>query len=114
MGDFEGTVTTSFSYKVVPKTAKVKKGVAGKGKITITIAKQTGPTDGFRVRVFDRDKRNKLVKTKVFKGKSKTKFVVTGLKKGHWYDAYVDAYKTVGGKKYWSYHAYTKKVMKVK
>ena len=115
MGDFEGTVTTSFSYKVVPKTTKVKKGVAGKGKITITIAKQTGPTDGFKVHVFDRNKRsNNLVKTKVFKGKSKTKFVVTGLKKGAWCDAYVYAYKTVGGKKFWSYHASTKKVMKIK
>lgn len=114
IGDFDGTVTTSFSYKVVPKTPKVKKGVAGKGKITITIAKQTVQTDGFKVMVFDRNKRGKLVKTKYFKTNKKTKFVIKGLRKGAWCDVQVFAYKTVGGKKYYSYKGCTKKVLKVK
>ena len=114
MGDYEGTVTTSYSYKVVPKTPTVKKGVAGKGKITITIAKQTTQTDGFKVLVFDLNKRGKLVKTKVFKTNKKTKLVITGLQKGAWCDAQIFAYKTVGGKKYWSDYARTKAVMKVK
>ena len=114
IGDFDGTVTTSFSYNVVPKTPKVKKGVAGKGKITIKIAKQTTQTDGFKVLVFDRNKGSKLVKTKYFRSNKKTKLVIKGLRKGAWCDVHVFAYKTVGGKKYYSYYGHTKKVMKIK
>lgn len=114
IGDYDGTVTVSYSYKVVPKTPKVKKEVAGKRKITVTIAKQTVQTDGYKVMVFDRKKGDKLVKTKYFKSNKKTKFVIKGLRKGAWCDVQVFAYKTVGGKKYYSYKGCTKKVLKVK
>ncbi len=112
-GDYFGEYTYKYKFKVVPPKVTVKKAAAGKGKFTLTIKKQTAQTDGFRIKAYDRNK-GKYVKTKLIKSNKKTKLVVSGIKKGAWIDAEIQAYKTLKGKKYYSPVTNVKGVLKIK
>ncbi len=110
-GSYAGIATAS--YKIVPaKMTGLKAKAAGNGKVKVSWAKHKAQTSGFVVSYAA--SKAKLAKGKgtsaKVKSAGKTSRVLKGLKSGKKLYVQVRAYKTVGGKTYYSAWSKTKAV----
>jgi hypothetical protein len=110
-GSFTGA--KSVTFKILPKTIKLKAAKAGKkrAKVTWKKASKAQGITGYEIRY--KDKKSKKWKVKKAKAKAKA-ITVKKLKKGKAYQFQIRAYKAVGGEVYASPWSKTKKSKKIK
>jgi hypothetical protein len=110
-GSFTGA--KSVTFKILPKTIKLKAAKAGKkrAKVTWKKASKAQGITGYEIRY--KDKKSKKWKVKKAKAKAKA-ITVKKLKKGKAYKFQIRAYKAVGGEVYASPWSKTKKSKKIK
>ncbi|MBR3785457.1 MAG: fibronectin type III domain-containing protein [Firmicutes bacterium] len=98
-GDYAGTYT--LSYKINPKAVTLKSLTAGKKSIKVKWNKATAETSGYRI-AYSTNKNFKNVKYVKVTKKSQAVKTIKNLKAGKKYYVKIRAYKTSGGKTYYS------------
>jgi hypothetical protein len=93
--------TSTLSFKIVPKTNKVKKATVGKRKVTVTWTKVSKVQKISKYQLQYRQQGSDTVKSKAVSAK-KLKATVKGLKKGKRYEVRIRSYKTVKGVRHYS------------
>ena len=98
-GDYKGEY--KLTYKILPKAVSLKKVTKGKKSIKVTWKKAKADTTGYQI-AYSTNKNFKNVKYVKVKGIKKTSTTIKKLKAGKKYYVKIRAYKTKGGKPYYS------------
>lgn len=99
-GTYSGSKTLYF--KIIPKGTEIKSVKAKKNGFTIKWKKQELKTSGYQIQ-YATNKNFKKAKNKTIKGKDNISYKLTKLKSKKKYYIRIRTYKTVDGKKYYSF-----------
>lgn len=99
-GNYTGTVTKTKSFVISPKNTKFSK-IKTRKKSAAVKWKRRKDVSGYKIEIVN--SKGKTIKSRTFKSNKKTSLKVSGLKRHKKYTAWLRTYKTVKGKKIYSF-----------